>query len=61
VDLDVPGQQTSLTVLRQNLHTSGADPADRRGDRVRLAWLPEHVIELGSAPPVTTPITEESA
>ena len=64
VDLDVPGQeggsdQPSLTVLRQNLHTAASDPADRRGDRVRLAWLPEHVIELGSEAP--TPITEESA
>ena len=59
VDLDVPGGQTSLTVLRQNLHTASNDPAERRGDRVRLAWLPEHVIELGTAAP--TPITEESA
>ena len=61
VDLDVPGQQTSLTVLQQNLDTASVDPADRRGDRVRLAWLPEHVIELGSEPPVSTTITEESA
>src|SRR4051794_23845963 len=44
VDLDVPaspspgGQDgepatSSLTVLRQNLHTAAGDPADRRGDR----------------------------
>jgi putative spermidine/putrescine transport system ATP-binding protein len=61
VDLDVPGadHRSSLTVLRQNLHTAAHDPADRRGDRVRLAWLPEHVIELGTTAP--TPITEESA
>jgi hypothetical protein len=45
-------------VLRQNLHTTAEEPADRRGDRVRLAWLPEHVIELGTTAP---PITEESA
>jgi putative spermidine/putrescine transport system ATP-binding protein len=64
VDLDVPGDRTSLTVLRQNLRTAAVDPAHRRGDRVRLAWLPEHVIELGSAPPVpgpAGPVTEESA
>ena len=65
VDLDVPGQRDRdghgpfLTVLRQNLHTAAGDPADRRGDRVRLAWLPEHVIELGTAAPATT--TEETA
>jgi putative spermidine/putrescine transport system ATP-binding protein len=61
VDLDVPGaaERTSLTVLRQNLRTAAGDPADRRGDRVRLGWLPEHVIELGNEAP--TPITEESA
>jgi putative spermidine/putrescine transport system ATP-binding protein len=58
VELDVPGDRTSLTVLRQNLHTTAEEPADRRGDRVRLAWLPEHVIELGTTAP---PITEESA
>jgi hypothetical protein len=46
-------------VLRQNLRTAANDPAERRGDRVHLAWLPEHVIELGTAAP--TPITEESA
>ncbi|HEY0902529.1 MAG TPA: ABC transporter ATP-binding protein [Marmoricola sp.] len=66
VDLEVPGDQSpSLTVLRQNLRTAAGDPADRRGDRVRLAWLPEHVIELGTAAPAPTatpaPITEESA
>jgi putative spermidine/putrescine transport system ATP-binding protein len=61
VDLDVPGDHPSLTVLRQNLHTAAGDPAERRGDRVRLAWLPEHVIELGTEAPVSTPITEESA
>jgi putative spermidine/putrescine transport system ATP-binding protein len=63
VDLDIPGQHQphapSLTVLQQNLHTAASDPADRRGRRVRLAWLPEHVIELGSAAP--TPITEETS
>jgi putative spermidine/putrescine transport system ATP-binding protein len=59
VDLDVPGGQASLTVLRQNLRTAANDPAERRGDRVRLAWLPEHVIELGTTAPI--PITEESA
>jgi putative spermidine/putrescine transport system ATP-binding protein len=58
VDLDLPGDRTSLTVLRQNLHTSAEEPADRRGDRVRLSWLPEHVIELGTTAP---PTTEESA
>jgi hypothetical protein len=46
-------------VLRQNQRTAAGDPADRRGDRVRLAWLPEHVIELGQEAP--TPTTEESA
>jgi putative spermidine/putrescine transport system ATP-binding protein len=63
VELDVPGasERTTLTVLRQNLHTSAEDPAERRGDRVRLAWLPEHVIELGTAAPASTPTTEESA
>lgn len=68
IDLDAPedpgapGHQASLTVLRQNLHTTAGDPADRRGDRVRLAWLPEHVIELGTALSATNaPTTEESA
>jgi putative spermidine/putrescine transport system ATP-binding protein len=61
VDLDVPGDHPSLTVLRQNLHNASGDPAERRGDRVRLAWLPEHVIELGTEGPVSTPTTEESA
>ena len=58
VDIDVPGERTSLTVLRQNVQTTADEPANRRGDRVRLAWLPEHVIELG---PTAQPITEESA
>ncbi|RNM16356.1 ABC transporter ATP-binding protein [Nocardioides pocheonensis] len=65
VELDVPGgsagASTTLTVLRQNLDTAAEDPAERRGDRVRLAWLPEHVIELGTAAPVSTPTTQESA
>ena len=65
VELDVPGggpgDRPTLTVLRQNLHTAASDPAERRGDRVRLAWLAEHVIELGTAPPTSTPIPEESA
>jgi len=67
VELDVPGHHdphghgATLTVLRQNLHTTAGEPADRRGDRVRLAWLPEHVIELGTAPPVPAPHTQESA
>jgi putative spermidine/putrescine transport system ATP-binding protein len=63
VDLDAPGDddRPSLTVLQQNLRTSAGDPADRRGDRVRLAWLPEHVIELGNEAPASIPITEESA
>jgi putative spermidine/putrescine transport system ATP-binding protein len=61
VDLDVAGDHPTLTVLQQNLHDAAGDPAGRRGDRVRLAWLPEHVIELGNEAPVSTPITEESA
>jgi putative spermidine/putrescine transport system ATP-binding protein len=75
VDLDVSGDNASLTVLRQNLRTAADDPARHRGDRVRLAWMPEHVIELGTAPPspgadpdtdpntgpITGPITEETA
>src|SRR4051812_32377289 len=66
VDLDVPGSGPdggpTLTVLRQNLRTSAEEPADRRGDRVRLAWLPEHVIELGTASAdITSRTQEESA
>src|SRR4051812_30048853 len=66
VDLDVPGSGAAggptLTVLRQNLRTSAEEPADRRGDRVRLAWLPEHVIELGTASAdITSRTQEESA
>ncbi|MCW2857981.1 MAG: transporter ATP-binding protein [Marmoricola sp.] len=55
VDLDAPpdasGASPTLTVLRQNLNDDGVS---RRGDRIQLAWLPEHVIEL-------QPPTEESA
>jgi putative spermidine/putrescine transport system ATP-binding protein len=63
VDLDAPldgsGEQASLTVLRQNLHTDD-NGVSRRGERVRLGWLPEHVIDLSGsdAPPAPT---EETA
>ncbi|MCX6397211.1 MAG: ABC transporter ATP-binding protein [Propionibacteriales bacterium] len=69
VDLDVPdgpdnpenrGNPTSLTVLRQNTATAGT--ALGRGERVRLSWLPENVIELASTlSTAPSAITEESA
>ncbi len=62
VELDAPpgddGQPPSLTVLRQNLHSD--DGVSRRGERIQLAWMPEHVIELAENTTETT-FTEESA
>ncbi|MGO4255666.1 ABC transporter ATP-binding protein [Marmoricola sp. RAF53] len=71
VDLDAPpgedGSRPSLTVQRQNLHHD--DELGSRGERIRLAWLPEHVIELPDTDPqadpqadtAPAPPTEESA
>jgi putative spermidine/putrescine transport system ATP-binding protein len=39
VDLDEGGR---LIVVQQNLETSSADALEARGERVRLAWSPEH-------------------
>ncbi|RNL78457.1 ABC transporter ATP-binding protein [Nocardioides marmorisolisilvae] len=58
VDVDMPwaGDAPQLVVMRQNFHDSD-DQLSRRGEKVRLAWLPEHVIELpGSSE--STPIEE---
>jgi len=60
VDVDLPwaGDRPQLVVMRQNLHDSD-DQLSRRGEKVRLAWLPEHVIELpGSSETKATPIEE---
>ena len=63
VELDAPadadGSPAALTVLQQNLHDS--DGAGRRGERIRLAWLPEHVIELPSPTPTEETPEEETA
>ncbi|MFL6105839.1 MAG: ABC transporter ATP-binding protein [Marmoricola sp.] len=62
VEIDLPwaGDGPQLVVMRQNFHDSD-DQVSRRGEKVRLAWLPEHVIELpGSSETKATPI-EESA
>jgi putative spermidine/putrescine transport system ATP-binding protein len=64
VDLDAAGadgSQASLTALRQNVHAE--DAAMIRGERVRISWLPENVIELDPAMDSTasTATTEESA
>ena len=40
VELDQGGR---LLVVRQNLETTSADALEARGERVRLAWSPEHV------------------
>jgi hypothetical protein len=46
VDLDEGGM---LMVIRQNLETTSSEVLEARGQRVRLAWRPEHtyVIESG--------------
>lgn len=38
-----------LTVYAQNLETSGASEALADGQRVRLAWKPQHTFVIGSA------------
>jgi putative spermidine/putrescine transport system ATP-binding protein len=43
VDLDEGGE---LTVLRQNLETTSGQALEARGQRVRLAWHPEHTLAL---------------
>ena len=46
VELDGGGE---LTVVRQNLETTSSEVLEARGQRVRLAWRPEHtyVIDTG--------------
>jgi putative spermidine/putrescine transport system ATP-binding protein len=38
---------SDLTVVQQNLHTSSTDVAAVRGQRVRVQWLRQHMLELG--------------
>ncbi|MFL6022641.1 MAG: ABC transporter ATP-binding protein, partial [Marmoricola sp.] len=59
VDIDMPwaGDPPQLVVMRQNFHDSD-DQLTRRGEKVRLAWLPEHVIELPGSNETATPIEE---
>jgi putative spermidine/putrescine transport system ATP-binding protein len=60
IDIDLPwaGEQPRLVVMQQNFHDSD-DQLNRRGEKVRLAWLPEHVIELpGDTNETAAPIEE---
>jgi putative spermidine/putrescine transport system ATP-binding protein len=60
VDIDLPwaGDSPQLVVMRQNFHDAD-DHFSKRGEKVHLAWLPEHVIELpGSKEPTSN---EETA
>jgi len=59
IDLDMPwaGDSPQLVVMRQNSHDAD-DQLSRRGEKVRLAWLPEHVIELPGSNESATPIEE---
>ena len=59
VDVDLPwaGDSPQLVVMRQNLHDSD-EQLSRRGEKVRLAWLPEHVIELPGSKDPAPPIEE---
>jgi len=62
VDVDMPwaGDAPQLVVMRQNFHDSD-DQLSKRGEKVRLAWLPEHVIELPGSSETTAPPIEETA
>src|SRR5690242_2753560 len=62
IDLDMPwaGDAPQLVVMRQNFHDSD-DQLSRRGEKVRLAWLPEHVIELPGNNEENAPPIEETA
>ena len=60
IDIDMPwaGDSPQIVVMQQNFHDSDGQRS-QRGEKVRLAWLPEHVIELpGSNEENATPIEE---
>ncbi|HWH23745.1 MAG TPA: ABC transporter ATP-binding protein [Candidatus Limnocylindria bacterium] len=48
-----------LTVYAQNLETSGASEVLASGQRVHLAWRPQHSFVISSAPPVAGEATGE--
>jgi putative spermidine/putrescine transport system ATP-binding protein len=43
VELDAGGE---LTVVSQNLERGSSEVLERRGERVRASWLPEHAFEI---------------
>jgi putative spermidine/putrescine transport system ATP-binding protein len=54
VELDAGGE---LTVVSQNLERGSSEVQERRGERVRASWLPEHAFDIG----VTTGSTNGGA
>jgi putative spermidine/putrescine transport system ATP-binding protein len=44
VELDAGGR---LAALRQNLETAAADVVETRGNKVRVAWMPDHEYRIG--------------